>query len=25
MLVIILTGVLIYFYGWQRRMQQVRY
>jgi raffinose/stachyose/melibiose transport system permease protein len=25
MLVIILTGVLIYFYGWQRRMQRVRY
>jgi raffinose/stachyose/melibiose transport system permease protein len=25
MLVIILTGVLIYFYGWHRRIQRVRY
>ena len=25
MLLIILTGVIIYFYGWHRRIQQVRY
>jgi raffinose/stachyose/melibiose transport system permease protein len=25
MLVIILAGVLVYLFGWQRRLQQIRY